>query len=59
LSSIDFQHHNRMFTNNSHLYRPNYSKLHELMPEKKDDWIEEIIDRYLNNGKYAPIEIEF
>jgi hypothetical protein len=48
-----------MFTNNSHLYRPNYSKLHELMPEKKDDWIEEIIDRYLNNGKYAPIEIEF
>jgi ribonuclease HI len=46
--------YNRMFSRNSHLYRTNYSKLHELIPEDKDDWIDDIIDRYLNNGKYAP-----
>jgi hypothetical protein len=46
--------YNRMFTRNSYLYRTNYSKLHELIPEDKDVWIDEIIDRYLNNGKYAP-----
>jgi hypothetical protein len=46
---------NIMFSRNPHLYRTNNSKLHELISEEEDVWTDEIINRYLNNGKYAPM----
>jgi ribonuclease HI len=43
-----------MFSRNPYLYRTNNSKLHELISEDDNVWTDEIINRYLNNGKYAP-----